>query len=117
MLGVAGLSPSVEIFLQVLRTLGPSAIEERVLELSSHLAEELAQLGAAVNRDSNCHHQSRIVTFTIPGHEPGAVRERALANHIALSCRGGGVRASVHAYNNFEDIERLIVTLRELLAN
>ncbi len=116
MVGVAGLSASVELFLQVLRTLGPSAIEERVLELSSHLAQELVQLGAVVERVASRHHQSGIVTFNIPGHEPGAVRERALANRIVLSCRGGSVRASVHAYNNCDDIERLILTLRELLA-
>ncbi len=117
MLGVAGLSASVELFLKVLRTSGPNAIEDRVLELSSHLARELVQLGATVDRDSRRHHQSGIVTFNVPGFEPGAVRERALANHIVLSCRGGGIRASVHAYNNSDDIERLVVTLRELLAS
>jgi cysteine desulfurase / selenocysteine lyase len=71
-------------------------------------------VGASVERSPNRANQSGIVTFTIPGLEPAAIRERALANQIVLSCRGGGVRASVHAYNNSEDIERLIATLGAL---
>ncbi len=112
MIGIAGLSASVEIFLTVVRHCGREAIQSRVLELSSYLAQGLQRLGASVDREPLEMHQSGIVTFQLPGRDPNDIRQLSLANQVVVSCRGGGVRASVHAYNNVADIDRLLHLLR-----
>ncbi len=113
MIGVAGLSASTELFLTVIRAAGRDAIADRVLELSNYLADGLRRIGATVDRESSRQHQSGIVTFTLGSREPAQIRELAMANRVVISCRGGGVRASVHAYNNESDLDRLIQLLRE----
>ena len=44
---------------------------------------------------------------------PDIVKGLAEKN-IIVSARGKGLRVSVHIFNNFDDIDRLIVGLREL---
>ena len=48
-----------------------------------------------------------MVTFDVPGTEPAAFRQRAIEAGVVLSCRGGGVRAAIHVYNDSHDIDRL----------
>lgn len=116
MVGVAGLSASLSLFLEVQRLYGRRAIEDRVLELADRLAKRVRDAGALLDRSNDRCHQSGIVTFQIPGMEPNAFRNRALESQVAVSCRGGGVRASVHAYNNDDDIDRLVGVLQSTLS-
>jgi selenocysteine lyase/cysteine desulfurase len=39
---------------------------------------------------------------------------RLAEKKIIVSARGKGLRVSVHIFNNFDDVDRLIVGLREL---
>jgi len=97
------------MFLTVSQTHGASAIGDRVLERATRLREMLRQRGAKLlfENDPFDQHGSGIVTFEIPGQMPADFRSRALENHVVVSCRGGGIRASVHVYNNDEDLQRL----------
>ncbi len=115
MVGFAGMSASLEIFLAVRKRHGESAIGDRVTELTSRLDDELHRLGATTSTASHIDKRSGIVTFQIDGVEPAKIRSRAIDEKIVLSCRGGGVRASVHAYNNDDDLGRLIELVKSLV--
>ena len=108
MLGAAALSASLDLFLRVRSQHGSDAIAERILFLAEILESRLSDLGVKTRVHSKREHRSGIVTFDLPEVDAGAFRKAALEQQVILSCRDGGVRASIHAYNNESDLERLI---------
>jgi cysteine desulfurase/selenocysteine lyase len=97
--------------------LGIAAIEEHVLRLSGQLIEGLRRRGASVVSPAGEGERSGIVTFTL-GQGPERDRDclhRLWKENVILSQRYtagvGGLRASVHFYNNEEDVERLLGAL------
>jgi selenocysteine lyase/cysteine desulfurase len=108
MSGAAALGASLQLFLAVRRVHGPQAIAQRVRSLAAELASRLEQAGARPRFPAEPAHQSGIVTFEVPGRDPAEIRQAALEADCVVSCRDGGVRASVHAYNNQADLERLV---------
>lgn len=110
--GFLGLAASVDL----LRAwgVGPqsSLVAERVLQVTDYAIERLRSAGAEIlsPRVPGC--ESGIVVFRC-GEQPAAdVRKQLLAAGIVVSCRGGGIRISPHAYNTAEEIDRLIGALR-----
>jgi selenocysteine lyase/cysteine desulfurase len=112
MIGAAALSASLRMFLTVREVHGASAIERRVIELIDHLEQSLRAVGAVTRRVRDQTRRSGILTFEVPGVDPAAVRRQALEEKIVVSCRDGGVRASVHAYNDEQDLARLVEVVR-----
>ncbi|MFK8113543.1 MAG: aminotransferase class V-fold PLP-dependent enzyme [Rubripirellula sp.] len=108
MVGAAAFTASLQIFLQIREHHGDQAIEHRVLKLTQLLNERLQAVGAVTRLPSAPEHQSGILTFEVPGIEPNQIRSRGLEKGVVVSCRDGGVRASLHAYNNEEDIDRFV---------
>jgi cysteine desulfurase/selenocysteine lyase len=108
MCGQIGLAAS----LQLLRSLGVSPTEspvgEAVVRFAADAIAQLQQLGATILSPRVTGHESSIVTFQVPGVEPGALREKLLAADVVVSCRGGGVRVSAHGYNTNEDLARVL---------
>ena len=111
--GTAALLASVKIFLAVRQAHGPDAIGERIVGLVSSLDAQLRSLGIETRLAEDEDHRSGILNFQVPGCQPAEFRERALKENIVLSCRDGGVRASVHAYNNEDDLQRLVQVVRQ----
>ena len=121
--GRIGLGAAVDYALGV----GLADIELRVHELATALRERLVALAGVTVRDRG-EHLCGIVTFTVEGTGPAAVRQHLAADavnvHVTTAAsaqldfprRGLGevVRASVHYYNNDEDLDRLIRSLRAL---
>lgn len=112
MAGNAALAASLDLFLQVRDQHGEDAIAKRVIALTEQLDELLQAAGATTRLPREPANRSSILTFEVPGIEPSEVRRRALEQQVVVSCRDGGVRASVHAYNNDDDLNRLADVVR-----
>jgi len=112
MVGHGALAASLEMFLEVRRHHGERAIGDRVDALVEQLDDRLRSAGASTRLPTEPSRRSGILTFDVPGVDPDDVRNAALDRGAVVSCRGGGVRASVHLYNNEEDLSRLVSAVR-----
>lgn len=108
--GCLALAESLKLLLHF----GPERIAARVLELTDYSCERLTELGAVVISDRSPGVKSGIVAFELPGVDPQCVKQKCLEADVVLSVRGGRLRISPHAYNNREDIDRLLSVLAEL---
>lgn len=108
MIGAAALAASLEMFRIVRQQHGEAAIGDRVLELVSMLDAMLREKGAITRLPGAPENRSGILTFEIPGVDPAQFRKAAMQHKVVVSCRDGGVRASVHAYNDAHDLARLV---------
>jgi len=112
MVGFTGLEASLDLLARC--GLGPrgTAIAERVLAVTDLACERLSQFGAQIHSDRSEPCRSGIVVFDVPGRDPVVLRNRCLQRGVAINTRGGRLRISPHAYNNEEDIDRLIDALQ-----
>ena len=98
--------------LEMLADYPPDKISQRLLELTDEICERLPEVGAVVKSCRRREHASGIVSFDLPDRNLPEVRRQCRERQVVLSCRGGRLRVSPHAYNNLEDIDRLIAALR-----
>ncbi len=111
MVGMRALRQSLAIFRQVAELHGADAIANRVIALTARLIAGLQDRGAALACAQELNHRSGIVTFSLPGKEPALIRQQAMERGVVVSCRGMGVRASIHAYNDESDVDKLLASL------
>ncbi len=116
MVGFAALGASLEMFLTVRRRFGPGSLADRVVELAGTLDDRLGRIGVSTRMPSEPRHRSGIVTFDVAGVDPEAVRRIAAERGVAVSCRDGGVRASLHVYHDESDLDRLETAVREAMS-
>lgn len=105
----------------LLNRVGIDHIEGHVLELTGHLWERLAAMGLHLVSHRRDEARAGIVCFTLGDPVRDRLLEKMLASErVHVSCRyrsgSGGVRASIHWYNNREDVERF-VTILEAMRN
>jgi selenocysteine lyase/cysteine desulfurase len=117
MVGNLALSASLDLFLSIRSLLPADAISSRVIELASQLDQSLQRLGAKTRLPVADSNRSGIVTFELPGVEPNEIRRLAAERNVVVSCRDGGVRASIHAYNHQDDLSRLVAVVQFLSAH
>lgn len=115
MVGITALAASVEMFCRVREVHGDDAISRRVINLAETLDGSLRKLGVHTRLPADEAHRSGILTFNVPDVEPSEVRKRAMEQKVVVSCRDGGVRASIHAYNDDQDLDRLTHVVAELV--
>ncbi len=110
--GVLALGASLKLLKEM--GVGPheSEIGQRVDQLVSSLANQLEAEGAVIRSPRIAGHESGILVFELPKLAPPDIRSRCLENGIVVSCRGGGVRLSPHAYNSEDDVQRLMDVVR-----
>jgi selenocysteine lyase/cysteine desulfurase len=112
MLGLCGLAASLGLLRRF--GLGPQdhRLADRVLDVAAHVRSRVAEVGGEIAGPVDLSEQSGIVSFTLPGCDSVALRRRCLEAGVVVSCRDGRLRVAAHAYNNDDDIDRLIDVLR-----
>jgi cysteine desulfurase / selenocysteine lyase len=106
--GLMALGPSLELLLGI----GSERLTERVLKIADRTCERLREIGATIHSPHDGDHRSGIVSFEMPERDSLALRKHAWANGVALAHRSGKLRVSPHAYQNQDDIERLVDVLK-----
>jgi cysteine desulfurase/selenocysteine lyase len=106
--GVLGAGASIDL----LRRIGMSAIETRVLSLADHLADGLVAKNCTIDpAPENRRERSPIVAFRHPLVDARTCHRRLTEAGVGVSLREGAVRVSPHFYNTLDDIERLLDAL------
>ncbi|HMP78516.1 MAG TPA: aminotransferase class V-fold PLP-dependent enzyme [Pirellulaceae bacterium] len=112
--GFIGLLGSLETLWEFGLRHDQSAIGERVLQVTDALCERLSAVGATIFSDrSSDDVKSGIVQFELPGRDSVQLRQKLLGRQVVVSCRGGRLRASAHAYNHDDDIAQLCMALKD----
>ena len=109
--GIFALGAALRLFEEI----GKSRIEERIHELTDYLHQRL-QAGARFNVASPLDREHRSGITIVAMHNAPEVVKRLAERKIIVSARGKGLRVSVHIFNNFDDIDRLMAGLRDLPA-
>jgi cysteine desulfurase / selenocysteine lyase len=105
--GIFALGAALTLFQEI----GKSRIEERIHELTDYLHQQLEAEGLNIASPKNREQRSGI-TIVEMRNAPDVVK-RLAERKIIVSARGKGLRVSVHIFNNFGDIDRLIAGLRD----
>ncbi len=112
MVGQIGFAASLAMFRELGVTPQASPVGAEVDAISAHARHELRKSNAEILSAEVAGHGSGIITFNMPGSEPMQLREKLLAADVVVSCRGGGVRISLHGYNNLDDVSRLLEVIQ-----
>jgi cysteine desulfurase / selenocysteine lyase len=102
--------------LRLLSELGTKNVSAAVLDITDRACERLINIGATIISDRRPDHRggeqrSGIVSFELPGRDPMDMKRFAKKQDVIFGCRAGRLRISPHAYNNEEDLDRLIDAL------
>lgn len=112
MAGITALGASIELLNTFGLTNHRSPVGDRLLAITDEACQRLRAMDATVVSARDQEHASGIVAFELSGQDPHIVRKRCLSAGVTISCRAGRLRISPHAYNNSQDIERLIQALQ-----
>jgi selenocysteine lyase/cysteine desulfurase len=105
---IAGMGESMQLLLDA----GIDNVRDRVLEVTNYLCERVRSIGFEIFSSRVPGEESGIVSLLTPGHDPKALLKRCKAAGVVVNVRAGRLRASPHAYNTFEEIDRLIDAIR-----
>ena len=111
MVGFHALGASLDLLADCGLAYDASAVADSVLQIAGHAIDRLDAFGATIFSPRDDPVRSGIVSFEVPGCDANDLRKACLAGGVALACRDGRLRISPHAYNNEEDIERLLQAL------
>ena len=115
MAGLIALEASLDLLLRLGTNRPDSPLASAILDNVRTIADQL------VEHRLNTHlpaegYRSGILAVTWPGASPPnliAARKHCIEQNVILSVRAGKLRIATHAYNNAEDIDRLVTALVE----
>ncbi len=117
--GLMGLERSIHLLSELGSHEPQSGFAEAILANVAYMESSLKQIGCTAHIPVGVENRSGIVTISwseMRGErDPIAARKHLLQAGIVTSVRAGRLRASTHAYNNSDDIDRLVTTLAEFL--
>lgn len=114
MAGFIGLAASLELLTRLGAGPRHSAIGQRVLEITDLACQRLEELGARIHSDRSGPRRSGIISFDLEGLDARRIRQDCQTHEVILGYRDGHIRISPHAYNNEQDIDRLIEALEQI---
>ena len=106
----------LETSIAMLSSVGFERIDEHARRLATSLVDRVAELGWRPFRPpSDPAAASHIVSLRHPDHDPGVTAGR-LGSESQVICggRAAGLRISLHAYNDSDDVDRLVEALARL---
>jgi selenocysteine lyase/cysteine desulfurase len=103
--------------LRYISKIGIRHIEKRILNLTDYLIDNLQKMKLEIlSPIEEEKYRSGIILFKAKKKSAlNTVVELEKKRKIIVSARGKGVRVSIHFYNNEEDIDKLIVSLKRML--
>jgi cysteine desulfurase/selenocysteine lyase len=103
--------------LRYISKIGIKHIEKRILNLTEYLMDNLQNMKLQIlSPIEDRKYRSGIMLFKARNKKPvDIVMELEKRNNIIVSARGKGIRVSAHFYNNEDDIDKLIVSLKRIL--
>ncbi len=115
LVGFIGLLGSLQTLHQFGLRSDESPIGTRVIAVTDDLCTRLNELGLPIYTDRTTDDvKSGIVSFEVPGFDSLTLKSQLHAEGVVVSCRAGRLRIAAHAYNNDEDLDRLIVAIKKL---
>jgi cysteine desulfurase/selenocysteine lyase len=107
--GITALGASLQLILDV----GISAIAERVVELTDYLCAGAERAGFEIYSSRRPEDKSAIVSLIVPNADPRTLVRRCRQHGVVINQRAGRIRVSPHAYNSFDEIDRLLELVGE----
>jgi selenocysteine lyase/cysteine desulfurase len=103
--------------LRYISKIGIKHIEKRILNLTEYLIDNLQNMKLQIlSPIEERKYRSGIILFKASNKKPvDIVMELEKRSNIIVSARGKGIRVSAHFYNNEDDIDKLIVSLKRIL--
>ncbi len=98
--------------LDFLNKIGQGKIEERIYQLNDYLVGKLKESGIEIITPLARKYRSGITIIKL--EDPEKIVKKLYRKKIVVSARGGGLRISLHVYNNRRDIDRLVNELRKI---
>lgn len=97
--------------LQQIEAIGATAIEQRVLDLTDYLCEQLRAHDCEIASPRGAGEKSAIVTFKHHHMASEQLLQRLTAANIRASLRQGNIRISPHYYNSEAEIDLVVENL------
>jgi cysteine desulfurase/selenocysteine lyase len=102
--------------LDYLKAIGFENIRNRILELTDYLILGLKKLGVMIASPTDKpEERSAIVSFSLGDRNEACVKKLARES-ISVSLRAGYIRVSVNIFNDFEDIDKLLLVLHSVIS-
>ena len=99
--------------LDLLKSLGQNAVFERIMELNNYIEKRFDEEKIPIASLRDKKYRSGITI--VKADNAKEIVTKLYQKKIFVSARGEGIRVSVHIFNNYDDIDKLITELKPLI--